>query len=217
MKNTLHLLHNTTFNVLWCIFFSLLIPISSVAQTLSCALSAPVNGATYVAPATVLLTATTTVPAGVTVQKVEFYANGTKIGQDSTSPYLFYWASVANGSYVLTAKVTSTTGAQATSAPRNISVSPPVPPTISLTAPNNNAIFAAGSNIVVSAIATAGTNSSIQRVKFYANSVLLGQDTSSPYSFTWANASQGTYTVLQLLLMPTTAPQPYPQLANDYG
>jgi hypothetical protein len=198
MNNTLHLLHDTTFSVLWCIFLGLLIPINSAAQTLSCALSAPVNGATYVAPATVLLTATTTVPAGVTVQKVEFYANGTKIGQDSTSPYLFYWASVANGSYVLTAKVTSTTGAQATSAPRNISVSPPVPPTISLTAPNNNAIFAAGSNIVVSAIATAGTNSSIQRVKFYANSVLLGQDTSSPYSFTWANASQGTYTVLAI-------------------
>lgn len=195
MKNTLHLLHNTTFGVLWCIFWGLLIPINSAAQTLACALSAPVNGATYVAPATVLLTATITVPAGVTVQKVEFYANGTKIGQDSTSPYLFYWASVANGSYTLTAKVITTTGTQATSASRSITVSPPIPPTVSLTSPNNNATFEAGSNITMSVSTAAGTNSSIMRVKFYANSVLLGQDTSSPYSFTWVNAPQGTYTL----------------------
>ncbi|MBK9461282.1 MAG: hypothetical protein IPN94_18080 [Sphingobacteriales bacterium] len=49
-------------------YFWLVSPINSAAQTLSCII-APVDGATYVAPATVLLTATTTVPAGVTVQK----------------------------------------------------------------------------------------------------------------------------------------------------
>ena len=169
-----------------------------IAQTLSCALTAPINGATYVAPATIFLSATTTTPAGTTIQRVEFYSGNTKIGQDSTSPYLVSWAATNSGSYELKAKVITTIGTQAFSVARTITILPPVPPTVSLTAPANNAVFASNSNITLSASALAGTNSTLQRVKFYANGVLVGLDTSSPYSVVWSNVAQGTYTIVAI-------------------
>ena len=69
-----------------------------------------------------------------------------------------------------------------------------VPPTVSLTAPFNGATFTAPASITLSATASDG-DGSIARVDFYASNVLLGSDTSAPYSFTWTNAPAGTYTL----------------------
>ena len=69
-----------------------------------------------------------------------------------------------------------------------------VPPTVSLTAPFNGATFTAPASITLSATAS-DSDGSIARVDFYASNVLLGSDTSAPYSFTWTNAPAGTYTL----------------------
>src|SRR5690606_10383643 len=37
------------------------------------------------------------------------------------------------------------------------------------------------------------SDGSITKVEFYAGSMLLGQDTSSPYSYSWTNVPAGTY------------------------
>lgn len=184
---------------LLCVFLALSMPSTPIiAQTLSCALTAPLNGATYIAPTTIFLSATTTVPVGITIQRVEFYSGNTKIGQDNTSPYSIYWTTTNSGTYVVKAKVITTIGTQTFSATRTITVLPPAPPTVSLIAPANNATFAVNSNITLSASAFAGANSTLQRVKFYANGTLIGQDTTSPYSIAWANVAQGTYTIIAI-------------------
>jgi regulation of enolase protein 1 (concanavalin A-like superfamily) len=72
------------------------------------------------------------------------------------------------------------------------STSSSVTPTVSLSAPAAGATFQAPASITVSANASA-TSGSISSVDFYAGSMLIGSDTSAPYSITWPSAAAGTY------------------------
>jgi regulation of enolase protein 1 (concanavalin A-like superfamily) len=85
------------------------------------ALSAPANGATYAAPASMTLSASASDSDG-TVSKVEFYSGTTLLGSDTTAPYSYAWSSVPAGSYSITAVAYDNAGAKATSAARSISV-----------------------------------------------------------------------------------------------
>ena len=68
------------------------------------------------------------------------------------------------------------------------------PPVISLASPANNATFAAGSTIVVSA--NASDADGIQRVDFIAGGSYLGSAMSAPYTINWSNVPAGTYQVV---------------------
>ncbi len=52
-----------------------------------------------------------------TIAKVEFFSGGTKLGEDSGTPYQLSWTPTAVGAYSLTARATDNTGASTTSAP----------------------------------------------------------------------------------------------------
>lgn len=67
-------------------------------------------------------------------------------------------------------------------------ISPNPSPTVSITAPVNNAIVTTPANITINAEA-ADENGTVTKVDFYSGSTLLGTDNSSPYSFTWNNPS----------------------------
>ncbi len=84
-------------------------------------LAAPSSGATYTAPATVVLTASAADSDG-SIDKVEFFSDGSKLGESSASPFSFNWTNVPAGSYSLTAIAIDNQGANATSAPVNITV-----------------------------------------------------------------------------------------------
>lgn len=98
------------------------------------ALTAPVNGASFLEPATIWLTAEAADADG-TIAKVEFFNGAVKLGEDSTAPYTFEWSGVAAGPYSLTARATDNLTASTTSAPVGIEVLVNQPPTIQLTAP----------------------------------------------------------------------------------
>jgi hypothetical protein len=66
------------------------------------------------------------------------------------------------------------------------------PPAVSITSPANNATFAAGANIAIQATAS-DADGSVARVEFFASGVLLGTDTTSPYSYAWNNVPAGDY------------------------
>ena len=91
-------------------------------------LTAPANGANYVAPASVALGATASDVDGSVIQ-VAFYAGSTLLGVDTTSPFTFSWNSVPTGDYNLTAVVTDDVGARATSEVVTIHVVAPPPST----------------------------------------------------------------------------------------
>lgn len=66
------------------------------------------------------------------------------------------------------------------------------PPTVSITAPANNAIVINPNNVIINADA-ADANGTVSQVEFYNGTTLLGTDATSPYSYTWTTPSVGTY------------------------
>jgi hypothetical protein len=84
-------------------------------------LTAPANGATSVAPATVTLSATASDPDG-TISKVEFYNGTTVLNTDTVAPYSFTWSSVGAGTYSIWAKAYDNAGASASSPTATITV-----------------------------------------------------------------------------------------------
>jgi len=158
-------------------------------------LTSPSNGATFTAPATVALSATAGDSDG-TVTKVDFYAGTTLLGTKTSSPYNLTWSSVPAGSYSLTAVATDNDGLTTTSSAVAITVNAASnnPPTVSITAPANNASFSAPASIAITASAS-DSDGTVSKVDFYNGTTLLGTKTSSPYTFTWNNVAAGTYTL----------------------
>ncbi|WP_198938009.1 Ig-like domain-containing protein, partial [Pelomonas sp. KK5] len=156
-------------------------------------LSAP-NGTSYTAPATIALSATAADSDG-TIAKVEFYAGATKIGTATSAPYTMSWASVAAGSYSITAVATDNLGATATSTPVTVTVNAPAnsAPTVSLSAPNGTS-YTSPATIALSATA-ADSDGTIAKVEFYLGATKLATVTSAPYSFSWTNVAAGSYTL----------------------
>jgi hypothetical protein len=95
------------------------------------------------APATLNVTASATDSDG-TVAKVDFLANGTSIGTDTTAPFGVSWSGVAAGTYTLTALATDDAGVSAESNAATITVSSTLPS--GWTAADVGATGAAGSS-----------------------------------------------------------------------
>jgi uncharacterized repeat protein (TIGR01451 family) len=89
-------------------------------------LISPQDGLVFTYPALLTLEALASDEDGF-VTKVEFFNNGNKLGEATSSPFTFDWASAAPGTDVLTAKATDNGGKVATSDPVTITVVPPPP------------------------------------------------------------------------------------------
>ena len=100
--------------------------LSGSSNPLAVALTSPTTNTTYAAGATLTIAANAT---GNAVSKVEFFQGSTKLGEDQTEPYAYTWSNVPAGSYALTARATNASGQSITSAPVNITVNAPTPPT----------------------------------------------------------------------------------------
>jgi subtilisin family serine protease len=86
-------------------------------------LTSPVDGASFIAPATITFGATASDPDGIS--KVEFYAGTTLIGTSTTFPYGGTWTGVGAGTYTVKAKAYDTVGLSTTSSGATITVSNP--------------------------------------------------------------------------------------------
>jgi hypothetical protein len=166
---------------------------SSSAVNPSINLTSPTPNQNFIAPAGISVTADASDSDG-TVAKVEFFNGSTKLGEDLTSPYSFTWNNVAAGSYSITAKATDNSGLSSTSQQIDIKVSNPVvPPAVSITSPVSNSIIAAPSTVTITADASAAEG--ISKVEFFNGSTKLGEDLTSPYSFTWSSVAAGSYSI----------------------
>ena len=153
------------------------------------ALTAPVNNSAYTAPATINLAAAATDVDG-SVAKVEFYQGTTRLATLTAAPYAYTWTNVAGATYSLTAKATDDKGAVTTSAAVSVQVNKP--PTVSITAPANNAQVAIPGTVTINASAS-DSDGTISKVEFFSNGALIATDTTSPYSYSWPVSTAGTY------------------------
>jgi hypothetical protein len=102
---------------------------TNVLPTVS--ISSPSEGAALtVSNQTVVpISAAATDPDG-TVSKVEFFANGAKVGETTSSPFTVSWSGMSSGSYSLTARATDNLGAMSLSAPVSVSITVPLIPSL---------------------------------------------------------------------------------------
>ena len=159
-------------------------------------LTSPPNNSVLALPAAVMLKASATAPEmNDMVAKVDFFANGTLIGTDTSKAFSLTWTP-SEGTYTLTAVATDGQGGQTTSAARMITVAANQAPTVRLTSPANNAKFAPPAVITLKAAATAPEdNDSVARVDFFADSALIGSDATKAYTVTWNDPAPGSYTL----------------------
>ncbi|MCE9538931.1 MAG: SBBP repeat-containing protein, partial [Bacteroidetes bacterium] len=131
---------------------------------LTLSINQPLNNSSFNSGSVISIQATPSGGTG-TVQKVEFFAGTTKLGEDLTSPYNFTWNNATDGNYALTAKTNDTGNNSAVSAVTNIIVTNPLTATIG--APLNNSSFNVDSAITIMATTSGGTGT-IQKVEFFA-------------------------------------------------
>lgn len=156
------------------------------------AINAPTSSATVSGTVAVSATASD----NVAVTKVEFYVNGVLQATDTTSPYSFSWnsATLANGSYTLTAKAYDAAGNAGQSSAVQVTVNnDKTAPVTSITSPAGGTTVS-GSVTVVS---SASDNVAVTKVEFYVNDALQATDSATPYSFNWNTTSlaTGSYTL----------------------
>jgi hypothetical protein len=157
----------------------------------SVVLTTPALGATVASGTPLPMAAATLAPDGA-IGRVDFYAGTTLIGSAPAEPYQFTWPNPSAGAQSLTARAYDLQGNAGTSAPVGVTVISHPLPTVSFTAPPNNATYVAPATIALSASASASA-ANIAKVEFFANATLVATQTAAPFNATWTNVAIGTY------------------------
>jgi hypothetical protein len=166
-------------------------------------------------PTTATVAASTTLSAGATrnlvvnatpatgraVVRVEFFIDGTKVGEATTAPYTYRFTGPATaGHYVFSARATDNAGL-ARDAQTTFTVAPAVglAPTVSVLAPTGGSTVVPNTaiSLVASAVATGG---SIASVQFYVNGSPVDVNsghaiTAAPYTAAFTPTAPGTYVI----------------------
>jgi hypothetical protein len=120
------------------------------------------------------------------IKRVEFYADGTKIGTATQRPFNFVWKNVPAGSHTLVLKAIGTDDTVVNSASVYV-----LQRAVSLTYPQDNASFLSGSSIDIQAATAPGT--AISKVEFYAGAAKIGEAGVAPYHYNWSAPADGVY------------------------
>jgi len=91
------------------------------------ALTAPLSGASYLAPASINLAAAVTAN-GHTITQVQFFNGVTLLGSANSAPYTFTWSAVGAGNYSLSAHALYDSGSVVNSTAAGVTVTNPPPP-----------------------------------------------------------------------------------------
>ncbi len=152
------------------------------------------------------LVADATASSGRAVVRVEFFVDGTKVGEDTAAPFTFRYVAPTLGEgeqsrpYVLSARATDNAGGARDTQLSVLVISPVgAPPNVNLLTPANGATGVPGSAISLAATATS-LDSTIAAVQFYVNGSPAGINngngvTAAPFVTSFTPTVPGTYTV----------------------
>ena len=182
-------------------------------------ITSPTNNEHFLAPPKITVTANAS-DADDGVARVEFLADGMKLGESTNAPYTFDWNSPPIGPHSLTAVATDGQGAVQSSAAVHIDVYDSAGhPFVQITSPVDGTAIEGGTNLLINAYASAP--SGVTNVQFFNDGSLIGEDSSDPFRVVWdapfgtntlaavafdANGVSSTSTVVRLIAFPNTIP-----------
>lgn len=155
-------------------------------------LSAPLAGATAVAPGSFHLIADAT---GGTdgIQRVEFYRDEVKIGSATGAPFQLDWSGAGVGTYSLTARAFDLAGVSAISPQVRVSVTPAGPPAgILLIQPVAGSVAFSPAPISF-AVAVTNLDAVVTRIEYLSGSAVVASSDTAPYAAEWIATDAGSY------------------------
>ena len=150
----------------------------AIAPTLT--FTTPTNNQEFLTPANVSINASLTGTNGHTINLVQFFNNGTLIGQTATPPYTYALTNLASGTYPLSARLYYDSGLAVSLAPVNVIVetAPAVPPNLVATPVAANLVFVSWSPVTGAdgyVLSRGGTPiASLSTTNFYLDSTVAG-------------------------------------------
>lgn len=141
-------------------------------------LAGPTNGESFAAPATVLLRANASDHDGAVVQ-VEFFQNGTRLGQVTNAPYEWSWSPVPAGEYAMFARATDNDGTSTDSTTVNLTVREAL--NVKLTSPLPGATSCPEAPLILAAAAF-GPVPAGSRVEFLLDGQILERVDTVPFT-----------------------------------
>lgn len=162
-------------------------------STPTVAIISPAAGQTFIGLSAITLTAGIT-PDSAVIDKVEFYVDDTKVGEDTTAPYSYTWTPDAFDTYSIAAKAYAGVSVY-TSDTVPVTVTEREIPTVTLTAPQDGESLELQETELQAAVTTPN-GETVTRVVFFVNGMQIGEDTIAPYSYSWTPDAYGAYTVL---------------------
>lgn len=156
------------------------------------ALTQPVAGAEFEAPAILPLVAAATDSDGV-IQRVDFLLDGNLAGSATAAPFELVVRGVGAGSHRVRARAFDNLGAMAESPEVSVTVRPPnVPPVVSLATSWGTTIPTSPAEVTLSASAT-DADGTVTRVTFLRDGVAVGEAIQAPFTLTLSALGPGTY------------------------
>jgi murein DD-endopeptidase MepM/ murein hydrolase activator NlpD len=151
------------------------------------AITSPTNNSTVSGIVTIQATAND----NVGVVKVEFYIDGNKVGEDTSSPYEYNWDTdnlQYNSTHTIQAKAYDNAGNVGESPVITVTIGDPNAPEVTITNPHNGDTVS-GTVTIQAQVTERSTKtkapSGISKVEFYIDGSKVGEDTSSPYEYSW--------------------------------
>ena len=157
--------------------------------------TSPTANQSFPSGTAVTLSANASDPGGA-ILRCEFRVDGVLVATDTTAPYSFNMSGLAVGAHTLVVTCFDNGNPSLSTATNPVAFTVTAgntPPTVSLTSPTTNQSFTAGAAVPLAATAS-DPGGAVARVEFRIDNVLVGTDTSSPYTFTANGVAAGSHT-----------------------
>ncbi|MDO8539533.1 MAG: Ig-like domain-containing protein [Opitutaceae bacterium] len=132
------------------------------------------------------------------VQRLEFWVDGNKVGEDRTYPYSYIYKPQSSPStHTLEARAFDNNGNQVSpngTAVRSVRMVTPIgtPPTVRILNPSNGSSVTSGANVNI-IVDASSANGFIKNVDFFLNGVQLTSSQTFPFTAAWKPQVPGTY------------------------
>jgi hypothetical protein len=135
------------------------------------------------------------------IQRVEFYLDGQRVGESASPPYSMSWRPSRPGAHTLTARAVDNNGAETVSSSRHVVVRRQrnQPPTIALISPAVDGAYPSGTVVHLMSDAR-DPDGRVMRVEYLVNGEQVGRATGSPWVLSWTPPEDGLYEITAIAI-----------------